>query len=223
MNKLREQAIKLRDNGYSYNMINNELGIAKSTLSNWFKDRPFTPNKKVIQRIQSGPIKSGARKHNERVTEIEHYKHWAQSYIGKLSEREIMMLGIGLYIGEGAKTIEQVRIINSDPKVIKLAIIWLERCFSVPPENLVIALHLYPDSNVQASKKFWSQITTIPLENFRTTQIDKRKDKSVRKRNSLPYGTAHVRVVALGDKEKGVRLFRKIDGLMLGVYNSLSK
>ncbi len=221
MNELRIEATKLRDHGYSYGMITDKLSIPKSTLSNWFRDRSFTPNNDVISRIQHGPIKAGAARHNKRVAEIASINTWAKQYINKLSKRDLQMLGIGLYIGEGSKTIESVRIINSDPRVIKLGLHWLAVCFGVKPKNLVIALHLYSDSQIEEVSKFWLELTKIPKNNLMTPQIDRRIDKSDRKRNSLPHGTAHIRVVARGDKNKGVHLFRKIDGLMSAVYNAV--
>ena len=124
MNNLRKHAQTLRDMGYSYNMINLKLGIAKSTLSNWFKDKPFIPNKDVLQRIQYGPIKAAERSHNKKVAEINNLLNIGIKEVGTLNRRDLWLLGIGLYIGEGTKTYENVRIINSDPAVIKLAVKW---------------------------------------------------------------------------------------------------
>ena len=38
MRKDKNLAIKLRKQGYSYNQINDKLGISKSTLSYWLRD-----------------------------------------------------------------------------------------------------------------------------------------------------------------------------------------
>jgi hypothetical protein len=51
VNNLRSEAERLRAQGYSYNMIKDKLGIAPSTMSYWFKNKPFTPNEEVLQRI----------------------------------------------------------------------------------------------------------------------------------------------------------------------------
>ena len=125
-NPLRANAEKMRDAGYSYNMINERIGVSKSTLSNWFKDRLFVPNKAVLKRIQFGPIKSATKSHNKKVKEINELKEIGAKEIGHLSKRDLWILGIGLYIGEGAKTTESIRIINSDPEVIKLAMRWFK-------------------------------------------------------------------------------------------------
>ena len=48
---IKEKAINYRKLGYSYNMISQELNLAKSTISDWLKEIPYTPSKKVINRI----------------------------------------------------------------------------------------------------------------------------------------------------------------------------
>jgi len=114
-NVVKRKATKLRDAGYSYKIINASLEISKSTLSNWFKDKPFIPNKEVLNRIQYGPIKSAEKSHNKKVAEIRKLLEVGVKEIGLLSRRDLWLLGIGLYLGEGTKTYENVRIVNSDP------------------------------------------------------------------------------------------------------------
>ena len=41
----KEEAIKLRKQGFSYNEIKNKLGVPKSTLSGWFRDILLTKKK----------------------------------------------------------------------------------------------------------------------------------------------------------------------------------
>jgi hypothetical protein len=221
MNSLRTEAEKLRDQGYSYNMIKEALGVPVSTMSYWFRDRPFTPNKKVLQRIKYGPIKSGAKRHNQKVKEIERLKKIGIQEVGRLSDRDLWMLGIGLYIGEGAKTIESIRIINSDPAVIVVGIKWLKEACHLSDENITVRLHIYPDNDEQEAIKFWHEVTGIPLKNFRKTSVDIRENKIASNRKKLPYGTAHVSVVSNGDAAKGVVLFRRINGWIHGVLNQV--
>jgi hypothetical protein len=220
-NRQKEKAFELRKNGFSYNMITSELSVAKSTLSAWFKNEPFSPNKEVLKRIQYGPMKSAEKRHNKKVLEIETLKQKGKEEIGNLSKRDLWFLGLGLYIGEGSKTYETVRIINSDPTVIKLALKWFREVCNLDEENITIAIHLYPDNNKQKCLKFWSKTTDLPLKNFRKTQIDTRENKSNLKKRKLPYGTAHITIVSKGVAEKGVKLHRKISGWMYGALSQM--
>lgn len=220
-NPLRAQAQQLRDAGYSYNMINQKLGIAKGTLSEWFKDKPFKPNKEVLERIQYGPMKAAEKVHNRKVQEVLELKEIGAKEIGNLNKRDLWLLGLGLYIGEGSKSYETIRIINSDPEVIKLGVKWFKEVCGLKNENITIAVHLYPDNDVNECLKFWSRVSGLPLKNFRKTQIDTRLNKASIKRRKLPYGTAHLSIVSNGDKEKGVRLYRRLNGWISGATSQI--
>jgi hypothetical protein len=220
-NPLRVQAEKLRDAGYSYNMISGRLGIAKGTLSSWFKDKLFRPNKEAIARIRRGPIQSAEQRHNQKVSNIETLKKLGAAELGKLTKRDLWMLGLGLYLGEGSKSYEIIRITNADPNIIRLAVKWFKETCGLTDENITIALHLYPDNDIDLCIKFWQKETGLPLKNFRKTHIDVRPNKSVIKANKLPYGTAHITIVSNGNPAFGVKLHRKIAGWISGVSSQI--
>ena len=217
----KEKAIKLRDSGYSYKMIGHSLGIPKSTLSNWFKDKPFIPNKEVLNRIQYGPIKSAEKSHNRKVAEIEKLLAVGTKEVGILSKRDLWLLGIGLYIGEGTKTYENVRIVNSDPVIAKLAIKWFKEICHIDNTNITVTLHIYSDNDIKKSIRHWSSVLNLPVSNFRKTQIDRRSDKKASKAGKLPYGTLKLHIKSNGNKRYGKRLHRYIMGLMEAITNQI--
>ncbi len=221
MNKGKLQAQNLRDIGYSYNMIQAKLGISKSTLSNWFRDRPFTPNHEVLNRIQYGPIKSAERSHNQKVKEIEELLKVGVKEIGSLTKRDLWLLGLGVYIGEGTKSYDSIRLANADPMVIKLAIKWFKNIIGISNKNISIRLHLYPDNNEQVCVKYWQSVTGLPLDSFYKVYIDRRENKIKVKRKKLPFGTAHITIRANGNKDYGVRLSRRMMGWMQGVLSQV--
>ena len=214
---IKNKAFSLRNKGYSYNLIADKIGMSKSTLSCWFKDIPFSPNKLVLKRIKTGPYISGQKSHEKRVRNILKIRELAKKELGIISKRDLWMVGIGLYIGEGSKTYETIRIINSDPKVITLTIKWFKNICNLEIKNITIAIHLYPDNDVNKCLEFWSKTTGLPIEQFRKTQIDRRIDKSNKKKRKLPYGTAHLTIVSNGNTERGVNLHRKITGWIEGI------
>ncbi len=104
---LRKRAIRLRKNGWSYNIIRDRLGVSKSTLSLWLRDIPYVPNEAVRKRIRNGPAKAAEvfnRRQRKRTAII---KQEAAEEIGVLSKRDLFILGVGLYIGEGGKSKSQ--------------------------------------------------------------------------------------------------------------------
>lgn len=219
---IKERAINYRKQGYSYNMISGKLGLAKSTLSNWLKDVPYKPNKKVLKRIQLAPSKSAEIVHNRKVYNIIAIKKSAKKELGKLTKRDLWLLGIGLYLGEGMKLQESIRVINSDPEIIKIAIKWFRKVCDLSTKNFTITIHTYPDNDTKKTINYWSGLTEIPKSQFRKTQIDRRTNKSPKKKRKLPYGTAHLVIKSNGKKEFGVYLHRRIMGWIEAVLNQFN-
>jgi len=209
---LRDISINYRKQGFSYGFISKKTGVSKSTLSNWLQRILYAPNKEMIKRIGIARMKSGAYKHNQMIVSMEKMRIIARSELGKLSKRDLWLLGIGLYLGEGSKSHESVRIINSDPRIVKLSILWFKRICGLKTENFSPVVHIYPDNDLEKTIRYWSKLTGIPKRQFQKTQIDRRTNKSVRKRNKLPYGTINLQVRSRGKKEFGVALHRRIMG-----------
>lgn len=209
---IKRKAIKYREQGYSYGMISKKLKLCKGTLSYWLREVPYKPNKEVLQRIQFASFKSAQIAHNRKVQDIKITKKKAKKEIGEITKRDLWLLGIGLYLGEGMKSQESVRIINSDPEIIKVAIRWFKEICGIPVQNFNLAIHTYPDNNVKETINYWYKITGIPKNQFGKTQIDRRINKSGKKKGKLPYGTAHLTIRAWGEKKFGVNLHRRIMG-----------
>jgi len=218
---LKEKAINYRKQGYSYGMISEKLGLAKSTLSNWLKEVPYRPSKETLERIKLAPIKSAQVAHDRKVANIAAIKKLAKKELGKLTKRDLWLLGIGLYLGEGSKLYERIRIINSDPEIIKLAVKWFKEICDLKNENLIPAIHTYPDNNIPETINYWSKITKIPKTQFNKTQIDRRNNKSRKKKRKLPYGTLHLQIKSNGRKEFGKSLHRRIMGWAEAVLNQI--
>lgn len=206
----KQEALRLRREGYSYTYIKNVLKIPKSTLSDWLHNIKFTPNKVTLETIGKARIESGKYKNKLKKENILKAVLQAEKDIGNMTNRDIMMLGLGIYIGEGGKTAGLTRLINSDPKIITFMIKWFKTSFNVKVKNLTLRLHLYPDNDVDKCIKYWSQKTKIPTTQFTKTIIDTRTDKKNKNRNKLPFGTAHLSIKSFNNKDLGVYLHRRI-------------
>jgi transcriptional regulator with XRE-family HTH domain len=222
MNPLRIKAQKLRKAGYSYSIINKKLGVSKSTLSNWLNNIKFFPNKEVISRIGKAKLKSALYKQKLKFADIEKGEKDAIKEVRVLSTRDLFMLGIGLYLGEGTKAIEQIRIVNSDPNIIKLSIRWLKKFLNLDTKNFKITLHGYPDNDVKKDIIFWSEQTQIPIKQFSKSILDRRIKKSAINKRKLPHGTAHLYIKKGDTKLVGVTSsHRKIMGWIKAVVSQI--
>lgn len=206
---VKEQVVALRSAGYSYSYISGQVGLSKSTLSDWLGKIPYTPNEETIATIGKALAASGAKIAKKKQETFLIAQKEAEEEIGDVSQRDLFMFGLGLYLGEGNKSHEMVRLVNSDPRVIRFAIAWFE-FFDITRKNFAVTLHLYPDSDIEKSTEFWMKHTKIPRNQFLKPQIDWRKDKKIYKIGKLPFGTAHLGVRCLGEKKFGTFFFRKI-------------
>ena len=218
---LKDRAIKLRRRGWSYNIIAERLGVGKGALSAWLRTLPYTPNQAVIKRIRAGPAKAAAVKQKVKLEQILSLKAQGQRKIARISDRDLLFLGLGLYMGEGSKLYESVRLINSDPHIVKVAMQWFRRTCGVPERNFAVRIHLYPDTSSEAALTYWSKMTGLTRRQFERVQVDRRTDKSGKKRRRLPYGTAHIKVYSRGDSRFGVALHRQIIGWVEAAYGAL--
>ena len=210
MQSLRWRAESLRQRGWSYNIIAARLGVSKSTLSQWLRTVPDEPNETVIRRIRRGPPVAAATKQRKRLEQITTLQREAREELQRVSQRDLLMLGLGLYMGEGSRLYENIRFINSDERFVRIAVWWFRKVWGVPDRNFSIRIHLYPDTSHQAAIAYWSRITGVPQRQFEGVSVDRRTGKSALKQRRLPYGTAHVKVRSRGDAQFGVELHRRI-------------
>lgn len=215
---LREKATRLRKQGWSYSIICERLGVSKSTLSCWLSEVPYTPNAAVRKRIKEGPAKSSALSHQKKLERIAIINTEALSEFGQLTKRDLWMLGLGLYTGEGSKLYNTTQVANSNPDVIRVMMKWFREVCGLTNEHFSLIVHLYPDTDQKTALRFWSKVSGIPLAQFGKTIIDARQNKSRIKYRTLPYGTAHIRIRSRNKKEYGVALHRRILGWINAAY-----
>ena len=69
---------------------------------------------------------------------------------------------------------------------------WIGQTFDIPPENLRASLNIYPQQNERKIKRFWSELTGIPQNNFGKSYV-KPFSKGYKK-NNLYYGTVRIEI-----------------------------
>lgn len=154
--ELRAQSWRLPD-------IAKELGVSKSSVSLWVRDVEFVPNprrRSYWTRENPHPM------HVAKLAEIERCKLEGRELVGELSERELLVFGLALYAGEGAKTDGSVRFANSDPRLIAVFLMWLRHFFEIDESRLRLRLYLHDGLDIDGANAFWSDLTGIPLSQF---------------------------------------------------------
>lgn len=210
-------AIQLRKGGKSYNEISRRLNIPKSTLSYWLKDKKFSYSLKQNLVRKSSQIWSENitryNKNRAKIIKDEHLKNQLKiaNNIKKLSSYELKLLGTALYWAEGGKRGNRFEFTNSDPEIIKIIILFLNKVCLVEKSFIKIQLGLHQGIDGHKAKNYWHRLTGIPLKNFYKITVNKNiASKGRRPKNRLPYGTIQLKV-------HDVKLFDKILGWIQGI------
>ena len=145
----------------------------------------------------------------------------ASKKIGKLSKKELLILGAGLYWGEGykrpiikngkARSYHPVSLSNSDPALISVFLRFLREICEVEENKIRAGLRIFQHQNAEELLQFWSKLTKIPKERFEKFYYGISKS-SLGKRpfNILPFGTIQIRV-------NDTSLYHKIMGWIEGL------
>lgn len=171
----------MRQAGMSMTVIERKTGIARSTLSNWFKDIELTPEQQIQLRQNSvdGWAKARVRAvESHRALKALRLREAQKQAEQSLSEIEltspILDLAFAmLYLGEGAKK-NISSIANSDPKILKFVLDVLELNYDKPRSEVKCELHLRADQSANEMKKYWSCELGIPIKNFTYVAFDQR-------------------------------------------------
>lgn len=207
----KKQALLLRKNGKSINEIREILNISKASASLWVRDVVLTNNQK---KLLSKKGRSVASIEKRRISRIKNTKEksdiiikTAKKEITNISQDDLKIIGIVLYLGEGGKTKRGIaRLTNSDPAIIKIIMRFFREICLVPENKFRGHIHTFSQTNIKKSEKYWSEISQIPMSQFYKTYT-KLSSASKNRRNTLPYGTFDVSV-------NDTQLFLKILGWM---------
>lgn len=213
----------LRRDGKSIKEIAKRVSVSKSTVSAWCND--IVLSKKQIERLQqniargsyAGRMIGAKMQHDRKQKKIREFQISGLKEVGTISNRDLLMVGIGLYLGEGNKGGNTAQIVNSNTQIILCAIKWLS-LFGVTPNDLHchVLINEMHKSRIEAIQKQWSTITKIPLSQFNKAVFIQSQHKKIYENNDNYLGTLVLRVY------KSSNLQYKILGLLEGLLYKLN-
>lgn len=219
---LRLEARKLRKKGVSVKKIAQYLGVSKSTASIWVRDIVLSVEqleglrKSRIRGADLGRLRNALLQKDRRLKLIEESKKHGIKLLSDMTEREFLIAGLALYWAEGSKKKRIVELCNSDPKMIRFFLLWLQKCFDIPISEIkcYVGINQVHRKREKIVKSFWSKITGIPLSQFTKTSFKKVKNKKVYDNFNEHYGTLSVKV------RNPARFYYKIIGFIDGLYEA---
>jgi transcriptional regulator with XRE-family HTH domain len=148
---LYNRALELRQAGWSYKMIEAEIGVARSTLSGWLRHLKVPEYHPDVRQRTLQALRAAVAANTRRQQALwQQVRSEAAAEIRGLlttsvTDRELFLVGLTLYWAEGAKTHGHVGIANSDPVLIRTFVLWLQCCLEISRERLRGTVHTHPD------------------------------------------------------------------------------
>lgn len=201
--KERIEAHKLRRSGESIGAIARKLAISKGTASLWCRDIELTKSQKEVLRQnmvrlgQSGRSAGAEVNKKKREVAISIANKNGARLVRKISRRELLFLGIGLYWGEGSKnTDNRFILVNSDPFIIRTVIKWLKDVMGVHRELLTLQIYINGQHEYRVGKisRYWSDELGVPLRQFRKPVFMHTPHKKIYANHETYMGVLHLYV-----------------------------
>lgn len=189
----KNKAIKLRKAGYSYTQIKELVGVGKGTLSTWLRDYPISEKRIRELRDWNQQRIENYRKTRERNRNalLKLVYDAEQKKILPLSDRDLFIGGLFLYLGEGSKTQSAtVQVTNTDPAIIRAFLAWL-RLLGIRRNKIVFRLHLYKDMNIKDETRFWRKNLGASRLQFKKPYIKDSSLSGLSYKNGVGHGTCN--------------------------------
>lgn len=215
-------AVELRKQGLSLNDIKKRVPVAKSTLSLWLREVDLSNKQKqaLTEKKRSSALRGALRRRTDRIASTKSIKDASRKEIGKLSDREIWLIGSALYWAEGSKqkdtNVSQVTAFaNSDPNMLKLFLTWLEKFVGIPYGAIKLEIYTHEGYSGEKALAHWSKILRCPESKFKNVYFKKGNPKTKRKNVGENYfGLVRISV------SRSTNLNRKITGWIEGIVDN---
>jgi predicted transcriptional regulator len=194
----KEKAQQLRQEGLSMNEIAASLNVSKASVSLWVRGIQLTSEQRKKLSKNGRSIESIERRRENRMrnTLVRHdaIMRKAKKAIQSLSARELFLIGVALYWGEGGKTQKgTARVANSDPLLVAMMMRFFREVCEVPENKFRGHIHTFSHLNVEEAERYWASLTGIPRTQFYKT-YSKPSVAGAGKRDTLPFGTFEINV-----------------------------
>jgi len=220
--KERKVARNLRFKGKSVREIVKAIKCSKSTISRWVQDISLT--EKQIKRLRTNQDKARAKaaKHpnspKQKWGRIRKaiFENAKQEISQNPDKTTLKLIGAALYWAEGYTAgRNKVFFSNSDPAMLRLMMRFFREICRVPEGKFRGGINIHSHSGVAKAKRFWSNVSKIPMHNFHKVQVVKSR-ASRNKRHTLPYGTFGITI-------SDTRLLTRIKGWINGFNHWIEK
>ena len=183
--KVKEKAISLRKQGLSLGEISRAVKIAKSTASTWTSKIAIDQlaidilDSKRLKAWQAGlqVLKQKRDRYKNEIAEAAKLDLSAINF-----NKQICKLLCSIFIWtEGSKLYgSYVGFMNSDPVMISTFLTLFRKSFVLDETKFRCLVHIHEYHQDQETKKFWSKVTKIPINQFSKSYLKPHTKKRIR-------------------------------------------
>ena len=171
--------------------------------------------KELYEKLQAGRKKYQTERTKNRLIFEKNIFDEGIIEIGKLTKREMFLIGVSLYWAEGFKHKDEssLGLATMDINMAKFYIAWLRECLDVDKSRLsfrVTANILY-ENRISEMEKYWSDNLGVKISQFVKPFYQKSKQNRDYPNSDKYFGVLRIRV------RKSINILRKMRGWMVGV------
>lgn len=213
----------MRRKGESIKIIARNLSVSVGSVSVWVRDIQLNPQQeKRLMKRSTDALYGGKKQYltalrllHER--KVEMYAKKGERRLGKLSNRDVYIMGLALYWGEGFKKDSLVGLATSDPVAAQFFLVWLHRCFHVQPDELIMRVTLNREHMDRTSviEEYWAKKLDLSKSQFSKPYYQKVQHKKAYENREEYHGVVRIRV------RKSINLLREILGSIDAIQQSL--
>ena len=198
----RNKARERRRHGLSIKSIAKELNVSPSSVCVWCRDIILSEDqiKNLKENSRKGSYKGrmvGSETNRfKKELIVAKYQELGRREIEKISKRDLLLAGIGLYAGEGFKYSSQVGFCNSDPYIIIFTMRWFREACGVTNDRFrfTIGINQTHKYRINEVKKYWETILKMPETAFTKVSYKKVTSKKVYDNPEKHFGTLTIHV-----------------------------
>jgi hypothetical protein len=188
----KNEAIRLRKEGKSYSQISQILKVHRSSIKRWLRNLELSNKERENLTINNKIrfIDEAKNRSQKALLKRKKYQQSGRDYAKK--EITLHIAGCMLYWAEGKQSKNILGITNSDINMIRFFIKFLQDCYNVSNDRLVLRINCYDDIYDQNTiENYWIKSLGLKQTNLRKTILNNQSKYSQnKKRGKLPYGTA---------------------------------
>ncbi len=180
--EMREEARRLRREGWTLGEISKQLGPPKNTLTLWVRGIELTPEQQErirrheLEMLTENQHLAAAYHRQARLDRIQLEQDKAEAFLDALDNiHQVNHIAAAmLYLGEGVKGERNFAFVNSNPQIILYWMYLLRSSFNIDETKFTLQVMSRHDQDTAVLEEFWSEVTQI--KSVRIGHVDPRTE-----------------------------------------------